>query len=194
MAKANKNTERILLKNAILVWPHLYEKQVYEGEVTKYKGTFLVDKKDPVVAKLKKMCMAIIKENGVTVKGENWCIQNGDDKESDDYHGKIVITAGSHDRPQLFIDKTISIEDNGDFYPGARVNALISCWLNVRGANRIVGQLHTVRKVGDGDRIGQRVSDDQLIRETFEDEADEVLEGIGDGDVVTETDPDDIPF
>ena len=170
-ALSNNPHNRVKIENAILTWPYLYRKQVFEGVETKYRATLLVDKENPIVNQIKTQCSQLITEADVKVKKENWCISDGDEYENEFYHDKIVIKPGSHKMPLLFNAKgEHSHIDDGEFYAGCIVNALVSFWINTKGTNRVVGELHGVFKVADGERlIG--VSDDVVAKELLGEDA-----------------------
>ena len=184
---------RIKLEKAILTWPYLHRKQTYEGVETKFKGTFLMDKSDPVIGIIRSVCLEKIKEKGVKVKPENWCIKDGDEYDDEHYHGKFVLTAGSHTKPILLDQKgTIVSVDDGEFYPGVIVDALVSFWVNVKGSNRVVGELHLVRKVEDGERL-VGPSNEQLIKEALGEDFDPSVYDEG-SDAAQGLTDDDVPF
>ena len=146
--------KRIKIEAVPVSWPHLFNKQIYEGKETKYNGTFLVEKNDPVMKEIGAEIMELMKEKGVEVPRDKWCVKDGDETDFEANHGFWLIKAGSHDRPALLTkDGKVVYDDNGEFYPGAIVDAYVSFWVNTKGERRVVGELHGVQKVEDGPRL-----------------------------------------
>ena len=162
---------RFKLENVVMTWPYLYQKQIYEGRETKYKATFLIPKEHAIIETISAHCQAKIAEKGVKVRKDSWCISDGDDYEVEYNHNHYILTAGSRKMPLIITPAgEISRSDEGEFYAGVIVDALVSFWVNTKGQNRVVGELHLVRKVADGEPLAG-VSDRTLLEEALGEEA-----------------------
>jgi hypothetical protein len=176
-------SERIQLKNVRLSFPSLYERSAFEGNdgPGKYEATFLIDKKDKAtVALVRKAIEALLKEAGVKVPENKWCLQDGDGKEYDGYQGMMSVKASSKRRPSTF-DKDLSALDSNDdkFYPGCYVNGSIDLWLqDNKYGKRVNANLYGVQFAKDGEAFGENVD----VSGDFEAVDDTDLDDLGDDD------------
>ena len=150
---------KIVLKNARLSFPSLFQTETYNGTDTeKYAATLLIDKNDPQVATIKDAMKAVATEKfgNNMPKSLKSCLQDGDEKEYDGYAGCIAIKATTKRRP-VVIDgqKTPIIEEDDKIYAGCYVNASIDLWcMDNQYGKRVLASLNGVQFAADGDAFG----------------------------------------
>ena len=110
---------------------------------------------------IKSTIEALCAEANVAVPKDRWCIQNGDHKEYDGYAGNFSIKASNNRRPALFhSDKSGVAEEDGVFYAGCYVNAIINFWVQDNNfGKRVNANLMAVQFHRDGDTF-ERVNFD----------------------------------
>lgn len=150
-------SKTVVIKNARLSFPNLFQKAVFEGKEGKYEATFLfpktdVETYDRVIAAIQ----ACAKENKVKVPAAKFFIQDGDDKEYDGYAGMWAVKAGNNKRPTtLNRDRTPLVEEDEVFYAGCYVNAIVEPWAqNNQWGKRVNANLLGVQFVKDGEEFG----------------------------------------
>jgi len=124
---------KIMLNNVRISFPSLFRKATFNGEETKFEGTFLIGKKegkgtiDVIDAAIK----AIMREElkGTKLPPDKICFKDGDNIEYSGYAGNMSIKASSTKRPIVIDrDKSPLTEDDNRIYAGCRVNAVIELW------------------------------------------------------------------
>jgi len=127
----------ILISNIRMVYPSIFEKNVYKGVEGKYMATFLLPKTD---VKQKKMIDEHIARKlqsaGFSVDRDKRFITDGDLKnegkaEPNELHdGMWIIKASSNNRPQTFDRKRNPVTKEDDvLYSGCYVNLVLDCWI-----------------------------------------------------------------
>lgn len=150
--EGEKAIKLILVRNVRLSFPavgHMKEDENDDGSTTKsYKATALMPQDTHKEAK--EACVSLIRElcaeNDAKVGTDKWFIQNGDDKERDEYEGMYVITCSDKKvRPtardksgeRMYDEKNYENQDEREealdlidqtFYAGAIVDILIRPW------------------------------------------------------------------
>jgi len=123
---------KLKLQNVRLSFPSLFNKAVFNGNVTKYEGTFLMPKGSPQHKQTQEAIDAFIAEKfqGKAPKGlKITCFTDGDEKDYDGYAGMMAIKGGSTKRVLLIDkDKTPLVEEDGRLYAGCYVNAVVSLY------------------------------------------------------------------
>ncbi len=162
----------IKLRNVRIAFPHLFERDSFEGKPTKYGATFLIPKGDPQIKLIEdeiakvaqKKFGAKCKETLASIKGisSRYCFQDGDklDKAVDGYAGHMFIGAKNDiDHPNVGCirvvghnrDIPLTLETN-NIYGGCYVNANIDIYAyNNKGSKGISATLSAVQYFKDGD-------------------------------------------
>jgi len=183
------NSEKILLSNVRLSFPHLFEKQPLDNlyitteEKRKYVATFLLSKDDikhqELVNDINEKVNKIIKD--IKVKGNNInIIKDGDEEyeliddsteegkkrklKAEYKKGHYIIVASNQQPPKLSLIKGQDLNravDQNPFYPGCYVHALIelSAYKFHNVWSGISNRLHHVLFYKDGDMFGRTVID-----------------------------------
>lgn len=170
---------KITLKNVRLSFPSLFQKAVFNGESTKYEGTFLLDKEEH--ADTIEILNAAIKDKikndlkGAKLAADKICLKDGDDVEYEGYAGSMSLKASNNKRPMVIDrDKSPLTEDDNRIYAGCYVNAIIELWAqNNSWGKRINANLLGVQFAKDGDPFGDGITatpDDFDIIEDGEDD------------------------
>ena len=195
------NSEKVIVEPCRLIFPNIFQKEVYQGQETKFKATLMIDRENPIMKEIREQIKEVLGRSGVKVKPENYCVRDGANFERDWYQDFFILTAGSHQRPVIInIDGSQGVEEEDEFYPGAIVRARVSFWINTVGTNRVVGNLHGLRKIGQGKRIGGD-NPEETVDALGGDVKVTMMAGDGPADYydadeeqTSETDPEDIPF
>lgn len=151
---------KLKLQNVRLSFPSLFNKAVFNGNVTKYEGTFLMPKGSPQHKQTQDAIDAFIAEKfqGKAPKGlKITCFTDGDEKDYDGYEGQMALKGGSTKRVLLIDkDKTPLVEEDGRLYAGCYVNAIVEFWYSDHplGGKQIIGNLLGVQFAKDGDSFG----------------------------------------
>ena len=161
---------KIKLNNVRLSFPSLFRKAEFQGESTKYEGTFMLHKERDAdkIAEIKKAIDATIKENlkGAKLPADKICLKDGDDSGRDEYEGHYTIKAANSKRPKVIDrDKSPLAEDDGKPYSGCYVNAVIDLWaMNNSYGRRINANLLGVQFFKDGEPFesGSTADDDDF--------------------------------
>ena len=166
MAKHERqqSEKRIVTPPAVVSYPALFTPDAYKpGDDPKYKCDLLFDKKDPKVVAWIKSQMKIMHEMAkVAWSNPNLAwkdIQNpfndGDLKESEEYHGHFFIVPKTKYAPQVVLqDPTVEATES-DIYGGAIVRASLVAFTYHNGQNRGISfRLGNVQKVSDGQAFG----------------------------------------
>ncbi len=156
----------IVIQEARLSYPSLFEKEVFEGVPNKYKCTLIVNKKNKdLMGMINDQIVNALQSKNVKIGKEFWPIRDGEDNE---FPGHWLITVGSHSRPFVFDEEgeLVSKEDNEvnqTIYPGCWVKASISFWVNLKHTKRVVGELHGVRKLKDDESFSGKHSKAEIM-------------------------------
>jgi len=151
---------KIKVKNVRISFPSLFRKAVFNGEETKFEGTFLLDKNEDadVIAEMKDAIADMLKNNlkGAKLPSDKICLKDGDDSGRDEYEGHYTIKASNAKRPIVIDrDKTPLSEDDNRIYSGCRVNGIIELWAqNNQWGKRINANLLGVQFFKDDDPFG----------------------------------------
>lgn len=162
---------KIIIKNARLSYPALFEKSVFKGKVGKYQATLLIDKKDEALKKQidENISKAISEyKNKIKISPENYCIKDGDNSGKEEYKGYWSLKASQSKRPVVFDrDKAVLTAEDDKIYSGCYVNAVIDFWIqdNEYG-KRVNANLYGVQFAKDGERFGMGSVD---VEQEFED-------------------------
>lgn len=124
---------KIKLDNVRISFPSLFRKAVFNGDETKFEGTFLISKKDgkSKIDEIEAAIKALLKEElkGTKLPPDKICFKDGDNIEYAGYAGNMSIKASSTKRPIIIDrDKSPLTEDDNRIYAGCRVNAVIELW------------------------------------------------------------------
>jgi hypothetical protein len=150
---------KVVLKNVRLSYEHLFEKHAFngEGEAT-YQGTFLFEKNGDTHKQVAKVIKSLIDEKfkGKALPADKICLRDGDEKDAEGYEGMMFIGAKSKRRvPTVGRDKAPVDADDGVFYSGCYVNAVIDLWAqDNKFGKRINASLMGVQFVKDGESLG----------------------------------------
>ena len=149
------------LKNVRLSFPNLFHKAVFQGDTTKYEGSFIMDK-DTQADQIKMIEDAIeafeietFGKGKVPKSLKRTCLVDGDTKDYDGYGNAMVFKGGSTRRPLILdTDKTPLAEEDGKMTEGGcYVDAIISLWYSdhPKGGKQILGNLSAVRYRSEGE-------------------------------------------
>lgn len=151
---------KIKLHNVRLSFPSLFRKAVFNGDETKFEGTFLLDKEQHAdkIAEIKAAIAAAIKDGlkGAKLPADKICLKDGDDSGRAEYEGHYTIKGANGKRPLVIDrDKTPLTEDDNRIYSGCYVNAIIELWVqNNQWGKRINCNLLAVQFFKDGEPFG----------------------------------------
>lgn len=155
---------KIKLQNVRISFPSLFRKAVFNGEETKFEGTFLLNK-DSHAESIKQIQKAIEEKLKTDLKGaklsaDKICLKDGDEIDYDGYAGHMSIKASNNKRPMVIDrDKSPLTEEDNRIYAGCYVNAIIELWAqNNQYGKRINANLLGVQFAKDGDPFGDGVS------------------------------------
>ena len=167
---------KIKLQNVRLSFPSLFRKAVFNGEETKFEGTFLLHKEDhaDTIAEIEAAIKAKIKDDlkGAKLPADKLCLKDGDDIEYDGYAGHMSIKASNNKRPMVIDrDKTTLTEDDNRIYAGCYVNAMIELWAqNNSYGKRINANLLGVQFFKDGEPFADGVTASADDFDAFDDD------------------------
>lgn len=161
---------KIKLQNVRISFPSLFQKAVFNGEETKYEGTFLIDKKEghAKIAEIKAAINELIKDalKGSKLPPDKICFKDGDTIEYAGYAGTMSLKASSNKRVMVVDrDKTPLTQDDNKIYAGCRVNAVIELWAqNNNYGKRINANLLGVQFLKDDEPFadGEKASVDDF--------------------------------
>ena len=149
----------LMVKNARLSFPSLFQHAQYKGEsLDKYECTLLVEKDTPMAEEIQ----IAIKEAGTESLGKkDWskaklCLQDGDDKDYDGYENMWALKATTKKRPLIIDrDKSPLVEDDNVIFAGCYVNAKVSIYAyrNQYG-DFVAAQLEAVQFAKEGEAFG----------------------------------------
>ena len=148
----------LMVKNARLSFPSLFQHAQYKGEsLEKYECTLLVEKETPMAEQIQKA----IKEAGTESLGKDWskaklCLQDGDDKDYDGYANMWALKATTKKRPLVIDrDKSPLTEDDNVIFAGCYVNAKISIYAyRNQNGDFVAAQLEAVQFAKEGEAFG----------------------------------------
>ena len=154
---------KVLIENARLAFPDLFEAKSFEGGKPKFGAAFLMEPNNPAIVKLRDAEKTVAKEKWgakadtilkeIIANGRQ-VVQDGDKKASyDGYAGMLFINANSDTRPSVYDrDKTVLAAGDGRPYAGCYVDATVEVWAqDNKFGKRINAQLTGVRFRADGD-------------------------------------------
>lgn len=182
----------VKLKNVRLSFPDLFRAKPFkQGDVPKYKATFLFEKgseNDKIVkaaiieaAKASKWGNKY-KEVLEDIKGNpnKFCYQDGDKKKYDGYKGMMAVTASSKVRPLIIDrDKTPLTEDDNKIHGGYYVNANIEFFGYSNSGNGLAASLSGVQFYKIGELFsGSSISDPDDFEEVEDSEDDDDTAGL----------------
>lgn len=163
----------VIIPNARLSYPSLFQEAEFEGKKGKFEATFLFPKTDKKTynAIMKAIDLAIENKEGVTkIKSDNMCIRDGDEifeeKEEEGkgdsveaYKGMWCVKAANSKRPTMINrDKTQIVEEDNILYAGCYVNASINPWIQSNSyGKRANANLLGLQFVKDGEPFGDAV-------------------------------------
>ena len=174
MKEKTKTAEVIKLTHVRASYPHLFRRAVFDGEEGKFEITFLIDKSDPQIKKLKGHISKIRKGLAFKVPVDKICLRDGDEMGREETEGHYTLKASTGRRPVVLNrDKSAINEDDGIIYGGCFVNATIDFWVqNNKFGKRINCNLRAVQFDADGDSFGAGpVDDDDMFDELQGDSA-----------------------
>lgn len=156
--------KNIQLKNVRLAFPSLFKKAVFQGDVTKFEASFLLDK-DTQSDQIKILEDAIAAfeletfgKGNIPKALKRTCLVDGDTKDYDGYANHMAFKAGSTRRPLVLdTDKTALVEDDEKMLEGGcYVDAIVSLWYSdhPKGGKQILGNLSGVRYRSAGESFG----------------------------------------
>lgn len=147
---------KIQIKNVRLSFPNLDHREIYAGKEGKYGASFLIKKDDKEnMAKINK-AIKDLKDSfaKVHIAKDKICIRDGDDLKYEGCAGNYVIKATNITKPRLVNSTKKEITEEGIFYSGCYVNAIIDLWLqNNQFGTRINANLHGVQFWEDGEPL-----------------------------------------
>lgn len=173
-------SETILIENAILSFPHLFQPQIPQGASDpKYSAAFLVDEATAqrVYAEAQKIAQGAFKNGEQNLQKFRWPVSKAADKQSNNgsypYRDNprtanlylINANASVEYPPQVVDQNRQSIIDRGAIYAGCVVAAGIQLFsYNTAGNVGIGVGLTAVMKQADGDSLGGgKVDTDKLF-------------------------------
>lgn len=198
--KPERQLGEVHLKFARLSFPHLFKKTAsVEGGKEKFRASFLLDPETKhgkaAIAQIEKAKKAVEQEvfgKTPSYKDDRCCFTPGEDRISnktgepyDGYEGMMVISASTDSRPTLLDrDKNQVTEEDGVFYAGCYVYAILRLWgtkKKEQGGIGLFASLEGVQFLKDGEAfgsapIGEDAFDDIEDFDEDEDEDDDMLD------------------
>lgn len=187
MSNANQPIGRILLKDARLAFPNLFEPTTVAGEgKPRYSATLLIPADHPQLEDIKRRIDAIAKEKwrekaasilaGLYKTGKV-ALHDGDEKaQYDGFPGNMFIAAASQESaPPTVVDQARNplTQKSGKPYAGCYVNASLEFWVqDNQWGKRVNCTLRGVQFYKDGDSFSAG-------RPADSDEFEDVTEGAG---------------
>lgn len=161
-------SKKFQLKNVRLSFPSLFQKEKFNGAETenaKYAATFIVSNDNPVIKEIKEHIAELLKEAKVKVPADKVCFKDGNTSEREEYQDCYFVKASNKKRPvTVNTDKSTVVEEDGVFYAGCYVDAIIDFWVqNNQYGKRVNANLHGVRFLKDGEPFGDSVSTDSVV-------------------------------
>ena len=155
-----ETAQKIIIKNARLSFPALFQTEIYGGESTgKYAATLILDKEQNAkeIALIKKAASEMMQEvfKG-KIPSDKIALKDGDESGRPEYAGAFTIKATTKKRPTVVDrDKSPLVEEDGKPYSGCYVNAIISLWAQSNSyGKRINANLLGVQFYRDGEAFG----------------------------------------
>lgn len=174
---------KFTLKNVRLSFPSLFNKAVFEGEATKYEGTFLIHKDDQakLIDDINNRIDTFLEEKfgkGKVPKSiKRTVLKDGDETDYEGYDNHMAFKAGSATRRPTVIDRDKSPLVEGDDKPlaGDYVNAVVGLWYSdhPKGGKQVLGNLMGVQFVKEGERFGSGDVDVMSDFDELEDDQDD---------------------
>ena len=114
---------KIMLNNVRISFPSLFRKATFNGEETKFEGTFLIGKKEgkATIDEIDAAIKGIMREDlkGTKLAPDKICFKDGDNIDYAGYAGNMSIKASSTKRPIVIDrDKSPLTEDDNRIYAG----------------------------------------------------------------------------
>lgn len=181
----------VTLKNVRTSYLHLFDKHAFDAKsVPKFEGSFLIPKNSELdkmiraeISKVAKEAWgdkAKVKLDEFKVQPQRYCYTDGDNKESPEFAGHMVIKGKNKNRPAV-VDRNPQIHltaEDGRLYSGCYVVANLDIWAQTKPAANagIRCTLRGVQFYRDGDAFsgGAPASADE-----FEDLSEGVDVGLG---------------
>jgi hypothetical protein len=140
------------------------QRPIEEGKEPQYSCTFVYDKADKRLAKLKAAIEEVAaakfgaKAKQMLEKGQlRSPLRDGDDSTNDDFAGKLFITCRSTDKPEVVDADAEPVFSSTDIYSGMVARADVYLFSYDKAGNKGVGViLNSVQKLADGDRKSGR--------------------------------------
>lgn len=168
---------RILIQNARLAFPQLFEPKSIDGGEPSYSAVLIVPPDHPAVKAVRDGCYALAKEKW-GAKGEaifkqleaqdRLAVHDGATKSNySGFEGNKFVSARSKVRPSVFDRNKVPLQaSDGKPYAGCYVNGSIELWAQDHKSygKRINAQLRGVQFVTDGDAFaaGSAASEDEF--------------------------------
>lgn len=166
MSKNPTPIGRILVKNARLAFPNLWEPTTVNGEgKPRYSATLILDADHPQLQEIRDKQAAVAREKwrdkaAAVLKGldkqDKLALHDGDTKvKYDGFAGNFFISASAQENAAPTVidrDRSPLSKTSGRPYPGCFVNASIELWAQDNGyGQRINAQLRGIQFFADGD-------------------------------------------
>jgi len=148
---------KIKIENVRLAFPSLFKPAMYNGQITKFEGTFLLDKdkNTPSINKLNAAINELAEKNRFIFNEDDICLKDGDGLSYSGYGNSMALKA-SNKRPPIVVDrdKTPLVEDDGKPYDGCYVNAVVTLWYqDNQYGQRINASLDAVQFNNHGEKL-----------------------------------------
>lgn len=176
-------SERIILKNVRLSYPHLHSPESFEGQDPKYGCVLIISKDDPQIRALKEAIFKAGQDKwGAKIKPStwpsnlHWPLKDGDEKaDTNPEYADCYYISPTSRQPVVLLDRAkrqLTAADD-KLYPGAYVNASLTVAAFDAAMKKGVSIfLNGIQFFQDGERLAghDAASDfDQLEEDDFED-------------------------
>ena len=169
---------KIVLKNARLSFPSLFQKAEFDGVKTKFEGTFLLDKtaqadQIKTIEKAIDDFLSAKFPNGAPKSVKRTVFVDGDTKDYDGYANQMGFKGSNTKRPTVINrDKSPIIEEDCILYAGCYVNAIVDLWYSdhPKGGKQVLGNVMGVQFVKDGESFGADTTSNADEFDSLEDE------------------------
>lgn len=171
---------KIILRNVICLYPHLFKRYVDKdtGEERKYQCSFMFPKTD---TETKAQIDKVIDDfklfiaphlAGKKIPPNKIFITDGDEKSDSIYEGHWVISSNNDRKPSVLNRNKSNMEESKNLINmGCFVNGKISIWFSdhPKGGKQILANLHTVQFVKNGEHLSGGSGESESDIDDFDD-------------------------
>lgn len=178
------NYKKFTVNNVRLSFPALFERAKFDDNSGdgKFEATLLLDKDENAeeIAIVEAAIAAALEDKWPEanyaakpntrpkVAADKRCLKDGSESSYDGYENAMSLKASNGNPPlRMAADKSKLLEDDGTFYAGCYVDAILGVWVqDNKFGKRVNSNLLAIRFRGDGEPFsGARVSEEEAANE-----------------------------